>query len=525
MSLMLTVEQIKIQELLWAQAEKYAEFLLDGDMMPHDIKYITKNKNVIVERDKKGQIARAVIKIQKGFDLKLHYQVAIEWVYIINNKTALQGETMLALAYRDHPNCEIIFEKNNNLECVISAKRNKSDAKYSPFSFTKNDALGANLWASNDRWNRFPADMLKWKAVKRMVQALFPDSIQGCVLYEDYLNDVVDDEVLGSNVAPTLGEAPKVEKKVFNMKSETPAEPIILPEKTETPSMKLSDIMQDQPEKEKELVSITPQKTIISAGSAENKKKNAESIPVKKIETPKPKNQSTLDVSFLDEFDDFTSSAGSKKTTENASPAVIEQSDPYSNLSDEEIEQIELQQKEDPSPNNVEIESESLDEEVIENEKFPDFFSTTVKKRESWDVPLSVFKKLTSDNFGEKDYKEIEKLYKTFLKKKDSKESLVFIWYDAVQTFAETTQKVVTADVVKKAFNENTTRILGKFVEVVKIIYSEATSPSLNRDDLANKIHEQTQKAWSVNNSQWGINYLKKMGVLKEDKNKNVTIQ
>lgn len=162
-------------------------------------------------------------------DLNLPLMQALSNIHIVDGKPTMSSEQMLALIMERCHGAKIHFVKNDTSVCEIKASRQSQ--KEATFSYTIEEAKIANL-INKDNWKKYPADMLKARAISRMARTMFPDILRG-VSY-------VPDEIEAIDVTPAKEEtttkimdainkaAPK--KEVETVEAEVVAEPEKEPE-------------------------------------------------------------------------------------------------------------------------------------------------------------------------------------------------------------------------------------------------------------------------------------------------------
>ena len=126
---------------------------------------------------------KAVAIMLKGSELGIPPMYALSNIVVIQGKPTANAELMLALIYRDHGDNAVIFEDSTAERCVISYSRRAWPAR-KQFAFTMDDARKANL-LSNATWQKYPAAMLRARAISAVARMAFPDSIGGMYTPEE----------------------------------------------------------------------------------------------------------------------------------------------------------------------------------------------------------------------------------------------------------------------------------------------------------------------------------------------------
>jgi len=146
----------------FANLEKQAKIFIESGFLPPSIK----------------TPAQAITIAMKGRELGIPPMQAFSQINIIQGKPAMSGELMLAMCYRGCPTAVIEFIESDNKKCVLEAKRRQTD-KASKFKFDLDDATTAGLMLK-DSWKKYPAAMLRARAISAMARAMFPDCLMGC---------------------------------------------------------------------------------------------------------------------------------------------------------------------------------------------------------------------------------------------------------------------------------------------------------------------------------------------------------
>lgn len=122
-------------------------------------------------------VQQAIVIALKGRELKIPPMVAFAQIAVINGKPAMSAELMLATIYREFPKAVINQIQCDDSGCVIDVKRTP-DAKFSTFSFTKDDAVKAGL-LGKQVWKQYPHAMYRARCISAMARFMFPDAING----------------------------------------------------------------------------------------------------------------------------------------------------------------------------------------------------------------------------------------------------------------------------------------------------------------------------------------------------------
>ena len=119
-----------------------------------------------------------VAQLLRGRELGLPPMAALNSLYLINGKTGMAAEVMLALA-RKSPHClGIELKVSNNKVCTYRYLR-KGQSQPKDFSFTIEQANQAGL--RGDNWAKRPDAMLRARCASALVRAEFSDVLIGGV--------------------------------------------------------------------------------------------------------------------------------------------------------------------------------------------------------------------------------------------------------------------------------------------------------------------------------------------------------
>lgn len=154
----------------------YAEMVYNAGLLPDSLIGKSTSKDQI--------IAKVSVVMLKGYELDISPMQAIAEVGVINGIPVISGKLMLALIYRDVPTAELHFVQMDTQCCKILARR-KPNHKFTPFTYTIEEAISAGLLKTSWAWKSYPRQMLKWRAVANMARTIFPDVIMGCYIPDE----------------------------------------------------------------------------------------------------------------------------------------------------------------------------------------------------------------------------------------------------------------------------------------------------------------------------------------------------
>jgi hypothetical protein len=271
--------RIATQEMI-DEWESYVTGLVKYGLMPKDIKEVTINKEKIT-RPEEQQIALAVMKIKKGYELDpdISISTSLNQIMIVNGKLEIYAQLALALIRKFSPESRIQYLEMTNVKAELKVKRYKDQDYWNPFSFTKGEAELADLWITPEMirakpklkkkpWKKYPKTMLLYSAVRLMVKFEFSDIVLLDVAnaYEIEEIDYEDPklltqgktEIIKPPFLPKKKETPqleaKKEKKVVKVKKSRKK----TKKKPEPVLEKKKEVIDVQPEKPKEEIKVEP---------------------------------------------------------------------------------------------------------------------------------------------------------------------------------------------------------------------------------------------------------------------------
>ena len=132
--------------------------------------------------------AEAMLVAIKAHDMGLSFTEALEQVYVINGKTAIQGALMLSRIRKEGHSVKIkeCLPTKATIECT-----RKEEKEPTTWTYTIEEARAAGL-LNKDNWKKYPTDMLLWRAVARAARFQFSDCVGGSANLPDEVG--VDEE-------------------------------------------------------------------------------------------------------------------------------------------------------------------------------------------------------------------------------------------------------------------------------------------------------------------------------------------
>lgn len=151
---------------------------------------------------------QGAIVMLKGHELRLGLATSFEFIYVIDGKPSVSPKGCLALIHSSGELKALEIKdltdpKGNPTRCRVTMER-INGFKYI-IEYSMDDAKRANLVKPGSAWEKYPANMLRWRAVGYCADVVFPDVIGGMLRPEE-LGVEVDEggEPMWSNVTSTL---------------------------------------------------------------------------------------------------------------------------------------------------------------------------------------------------------------------------------------------------------------------------------------------------------------------------------
>ena len=125
---------------------------------------------------------QAMAIMLKGHELGLQLAASFEFVVVIQDKPSLIPRGALALILNSSEYASMSIDdqrtdKGQPTACVVTMKR-KNGFSYTA-TYTMEDAQRADLIKPGSGWAKYPANMLRWRAIGFAADVVFPDVIGG----------------------------------------------------------------------------------------------------------------------------------------------------------------------------------------------------------------------------------------------------------------------------------------------------------------------------------------------------------
>jgi len=131
---------------------------------------------------------QAAIVMLKGHELGLGLASAFEFIHVIDGKPSISPKGALALIQRSGELVGLEIQdltdtKGNPTKCKVMMKR-KNGFSYT-VEYSMADAQRAGIVRDKGAWEKYPANMLRWRAVGYCADVVFPDVIGGLMRPEE----------------------------------------------------------------------------------------------------------------------------------------------------------------------------------------------------------------------------------------------------------------------------------------------------------------------------------------------------
>ncbi|MBF0260418.1 MAG: transcriptional regulator [Magnetococcales bacterium] len=135
----------------------------------------------MVPKAYQGNPSNVLVAMQLGMEIGLHPLQAMQNIYVINERPALFGDSMLAVV-RNSGLMEFINEELVNGVATCTVKRRGEDPVKRTFS--TDNAKRAGLLNKSGPWTQYPERMLQLRARAFALRDTFPDVLKGMYMVE-----------------------------------------------------------------------------------------------------------------------------------------------------------------------------------------------------------------------------------------------------------------------------------------------------------------------------------------------------
>ncbi len=131
----------------------------------------------------------------KGYELGFSFTASFEFIHVIDGKPGLSPRGMLALIQQS-PNLQsmeiedLTDDKGNPSSCLVTMIR-ITGFTYST-GYTMENAKAAKLIKPGSGWEKYPANMLRWRAIGYCADVVFPDIIGGMKRIDELGSEITE---------------------------------------------------------------------------------------------------------------------------------------------------------------------------------------------------------------------------------------------------------------------------------------------------------------------------------------------
>lgn len=132
--------------------------------------------------------AQMIMVFQKGYEIGLQPVESLESLYIVNGKITLWGEAVIALIMVAGHKVEWAADCDDEKASVTITRKDNGQSMTGTFTMEKARKRGLlKTSKGNDSifWNKFPENMLKFKALGSIARFIVPDALHGMKIKEE----------------------------------------------------------------------------------------------------------------------------------------------------------------------------------------------------------------------------------------------------------------------------------------------------------------------------------------------------
>ena len=129
--------------------------------------------------DRYTDVPDVLATIMVGAELGLPPMTTLNELFVVNGVVGMEGKMMLAFIYRAGHKVHVrLSTEAAEVTAYRWEPRTGEFYEAGVFTFTKEDAIKAELW-EKEAYQKYPTDMLGWKAVARAARFVYPDLVVG----------------------------------------------------------------------------------------------------------------------------------------------------------------------------------------------------------------------------------------------------------------------------------------------------------------------------------------------------------
>ena len=141
-----------------------------------------------------GSVEQAAFVLLKAYELGFPLSSVGDNLQVVMGKVTLTSQGMLAKIQSRPDVVRLSIDKSTDEACTVTMTRNTG------FTFTLTysveDAKRAGLVKPDSNWNKYPANMCRWRAISMCARIVVPDLLAGLYLVSEFDSTVVDGGVV-----------------------------------------------------------------------------------------------------------------------------------------------------------------------------------------------------------------------------------------------------------------------------------------------------------------------------------------
>ncbi len=146
----------------------------------------------------------------KGYELGLSLSGSFEYIHIVEGKPSLAPRGALALILGSPLNGGVKITEEPG-KCTVWMKRADNGFEHT-LTWTMEDAKRAGVVKPNSGWDKYPANMLRWRTIGFVADVVFPDLTGGMKRADEYGADLTPDgDVIEGSWRVAPSQAPEAE--------------------------------------------------------------------------------------------------------------------------------------------------------------------------------------------------------------------------------------------------------------------------------------------------------------------------
>lgn len=173
-------------------------------------------KSSIIPYNLRGKVEDVFAILCKGAELGMGPMQSLDSINVIQGKTAMSAQLMLALVRSKLPDCVVNIEQDDEKKQVtVTMARNKDETPYTTvWDLEKAAALGLS---KKDNYTKQLMTMLRWRGISEACRIIAPDILNGFYATEEFQDFDGKELVVVKNEAEAIDEdfpIPENEKKI-----------------------------------------------------------------------------------------------------------------------------------------------------------------------------------------------------------------------------------------------------------------------------------------------------------------------